>query len=135
MKATLAERTVQQHRCIQRGKERGDPSLRSIRRQRGGVVHSDSGSSSRHTDSGCDPKLGLLYLFSTKALKALQATLLLYKAIWDTFIINQPFFFFSFFFFSTLDTQTPPPVLTSVPTENSVYQDRQPKDLLLQPRC
>lgn len=102
----------------------------------GGVVHSDSGSSSRRQDVGCDLKLGLLHS-SYSLLKSPETSprpTPPQKAIWNTFIINQPFFSFSFFVFSTLDTQPPPPVLPSVPTENSAYQDLQPMDLLLKLR-
>lgn len=127
------EGTEQQHRCIQRGKERGG-SIPEVNEKwgvgdLGGVVLSDSGSSSsRRQEVGCDPKLGLLqdsYSLPTpwSLCKPHSSSK---KAIWNTFIINQPFFFFSFYFFSTVDTPPPPPVLPSVPTENSVYQDLQP---------
>lgn len=51
-----------------------------------------------------------LFLFSTKALKLLQDPLLLKKAIWNTFIINQPFLFsFVFSSFSPLLIPNPHP--------------------------
>lgn len=104
------EGTEQQHRCIQRGKGRGDPSLRSRRRGERGiwevlctqtVAAAVADVKMWDVTSSLDSyTLPILY---QKALKPLKAPLLLKKAIWNTFIINQ-----LFFFFSPLDAQPPP---------------------------